>query len=271
MGIDVSGIKQGQRMMWTAGDYPDLARTIASVGELVAERAQAGAGERLLDVATGSGNVAIPAALAGADVIGLDLTPKLLEVARERAAEAGVEIDFVEGDAEDLPFDDRSFERVTSCFGVMFAPRHDVAAGELVRVAKPGARIVIAAWTPEGLNGRMFQTVGSYMPPPPPELKPPVMWGTEEHLQTLFAASGAELAFERHMVVYEHESPEAWFDYNERVLGPTIMAKAALEPQGKWEALRAELIALYEDANEADDGTMRVRAEYLLTVAQLPM
>jgi hypothetical protein len=152
----------------------------------------------------------------------------------------------------------------------MFAPRHDVAAGELVRVAKPGARIVIAAWTPEGLNGRMFKTVGSYMSPPPPELKPPVMWGTEEHLQTLFAESGAELAFERHMVTYEHESPETWFEYNERVLGPTIMAKAALEPQGRWEELRAELIALYTDANEADDGTMRVRAEYLLTVVQLP-
>ncbi|HWF33585.1 MAG TPA: methyltransferase domain-containing protein [Solirubrobacteraceae bacterium] len=269
MSIDVSGIKQGQRMMWTAGDYPELARTIATVGELVAERA-AEPGQTLLDVATGSGNVAVPAALAGAKVTGLDLTPKLLEVARERAVEAGVEIEFVEGDAEDLPFDDRSFDRVTSCFGVMFAPRHDVAAGELVRVAKPGARIVIAAWTPEGLNGRMFKTVGSYMPVPPPELKPPVMWGDEQHLQTLFAASGAELAFERHTVTFEHESPEAWLEYNERVLGPTIMAKAALEPQGKWEALRAELIALYTDANEADDGTMRVHAEYLLAVAQLP-
>jgi ubiquinone/menaquinone biosynthesis C-methylase UbiE len=270
MSIDVSGIKQGQRMMWTAGDYPDLARTIATVGELVAERAQAQGGASLLDVATGSGNVAIPAALAGANVTGLDLTPKLLEVARERAAEAGVEIEFVEGDAEDLPFDDRSFERVTSCFGVMFAPRHDVAAGELVRVAKPGARIVIAAWTPEGLNGRMFKTVGSYMPAPPPELKPPVMWGNEDHVRGLFAEHNAELAFERHMVTYEHESPEAWLEYNERVLGPTIIAKAALEPQGKWDALRAKLIALYTDANEADDGTMRVRAEYLLTVAQLP-
>lgn len=270
MSIDVSGIKQGQRMMWTAGDYPDLARTIVSAGELVAERAQAGAGLRLLDVATGSGNVAIPAALAGADVTGLDLTPKLLDVARERAAKAGVEIDFVEGDAEDLPFDNRSFDRVTSCFGVMFAPRHGVAAAELVRVAKPGARIVVAAWTPEGLNGRMFQTVGSYMPAPPPELKPPVMWGNEQHLQELFGESGAELAFERHMVTFEAESPEAWFEYNERVLGPTIMAKAALEPQGKWEQLRAELIELYINANEADDGTMRVRAEYLLTVAQLP-
>ena len=270
MEIDVSGIKQGQRMMWTAGDYADLARSIASVGELVAERAQATSGEKLLDVATGSGNVAIPAALAGAEVTGLDITPKLLEVARERAAEAGVRVDFVEGDAEDLPFDDRSFDRVTSCFGVMFAPRHDVAARQLVRVARPGARIVFAAWTPEGLNGRMFKTVGSYMPPPPPGLEQPVMWGDEQHVRSLFADSGAELAFERHDVTFERESPEAWLDYNERVLGPTVMAKAALEPQGRWEPLRAELLGLYSDANEADDGSMRVRAEYLLTVATLP-
>jgi ubiquinone/menaquinone biosynthesis C-methylase UbiE len=269
MSIDVSAIKQGQRMMWTAGDYPELAQTIASAGELVAERAQAKAGDTLLDVATGSGNVAIPAALAGAQVTGLDLTPKLLEVARDRAAEAGLQIEFVEGDAEVLPFDDRSFDRVTSCFGVMFAPRHGVAAEELVRVAKPGGRIVIAAWTPEGLMGRMFRTVGSYMPTPPAELKPPVMWGNEDHVRSLLAGK-AEPAFERHTVTYEHESLEGWLDYNERVLGPMIMAKAALEPQGKWEALRADLVKLYTDGNEADDGSMRVRGEYLLSVAVLP-
>ena len=270
MSIDVSGIKEGQRMMWTAGDYPDLARTIESVAELVVERAGAAPGQALLDVATGSGNVAIPAALAGARVTGLDLTPKLLEVARGRAASAGLDVTFVEGDAEELPFAEDSFDRVTSCFGVIFAPRHDVAAGQLARVAKPGARIVFTAWTPEGLMGRMFQTVGSYMPPPPPELNPPVTWGDEAHVRELFAPSGAELAFERHTVTFEHESPEGWLGYNERVLGPTIMAKAALEPQGRWEQLRAELIKLYTDANEAEDGSMRVRAEYLLGVAQLP-
>ena len=270
MSIDVSGIKEGQRMMWTIGDYPDIARTIAGVAELVVERAQAEPAAPLLDVATGSGNVAIPAALAGAQVTGLDLTPKLLDVARQRAAEAGVEITFVEGDAEELPFDDRSFDRVTSCFGVMFAPRQDVAAAELVRVARPGARIVVAAWTPEGLNGQMFKTVGSYMPPPPPELKPPVMWGTEQRVGELFADSGAELSFERHEVTFEHASPESWLEYNERVLGPAIMAKSALEPQGKWEALRGDLLGLYSDNNEADDGSFRARAEYLLTVAQLP-
>jgi SAM-dependent methyltransferase len=270
MSIDVSGIKEGQRMMWTAGDYPELARTIESVAEQVVERARAKAGDKLLDVATGSGNVAIPAALAGAEVTGLDLTPKLLDVARERAAEAGVQIAFVEGDAEELPFDDRSFDRVTSCFGVMFAPRQDLAASELVRVARPGGRIVVAAWTPEGLTGRMFKTVGSYMPPPPPELTPPIMWGSEEHVRSLFAASGAELSFERQHVTFEHDSPEGWLEYNEKVLGPTILAKKALEPAGEWGALRAELVQLYVAANETDDGGFRARAEYLLTVAQLP-
>jgi hypothetical protein len=270
MSIDFSAVKEGQRKMWAAGDYPDIAKLIAGVAELVVERAGAGPGESLLDVATGSGNVAIPAAAAGASVTGLDLTPELLEVARRRAADAGVEVRFVEGDAEELPFENSSFDRVTSCFGVMFAPRQELAAGELARVARAGARIVFTAWTPEGLNGRMFKTVGSYMPAPPPELKPPVMWGNEDHVRSLFTNSGAELAFERHMVTFEYESPEGWFEYNERVLGPTIMAKAALEPQGKWQALKDELIALYTDGNEADDGTFRARAEYLLTVARMP-
>jgi ubiquinone/menaquinone biosynthesis C-methylase UbiE len=270
MSIDVSGIKDGQRRMWTAGDYPDIARTITGAAEAILARADAGPGVSLLDVATGTGNVAIPAALGGASVTGLDLTPKLLEVARERAAEAGVQVSFVEGDAEALPFDSDSFDRVTSCFGVMFAPRQELAAGELARVARPGATIVFTAWTPEGLNGQMFKTVGSYMPPPPPGLEPPVMWGNEDHVRSLFESTGAELTFERHMVTFEHESAVSWLEYNERVLGPTIMAKAALEPQGRWDALRDELVKLYTDGNEAEDGTFRARAEYLLTIARLP-
>jgi ubiquinone/menaquinone biosynthesis C-methylase UbiE len=268
--IDVSGIKDGQRRMWSVGDYPDVARTISAAAELVVERAQAAPGVSLLDVATGSGNVAIPAAAAGASVTGLDLTPRLLEAARERAAQAGLDVRFVEGDAEELPFEDASFDRVTSCFGVMFAPRQQLAASELARVARPGARIVFAAWTPEGLNGRMFRTVGSYMPPPPPELKSPTMWGDEDHVRSLFADSGAELTFERQTVTFEHESPESWLEYNERALGPTIMAKAALEPQGRWDELRSELLQLYTEGNEAGDGGFRARAEYLLTVAQMP-
>jgi SAM-dependent methyltransferase len=270
MSIDVSGFKEGQRRMWTIGDYPEIARMLEGVAETILAHAEAGPGTSLLDVATGAGNVAIPAALAGASVTGLDLTPRLLEVARERAREAGAEVSFIEGDAEELPFESDSFDRVTSCFGVIFAPRHEIAAGELARVARPGAKIVLTAWTPEGLNGQMFKTVGSYMPPPPPGLKPPMMWGSEDHVRSLFEPMGAQLAFERHMVTFEHESPEGWFEYNERVLGPTIMAKEALEPQGKWDSLREELVKLYTDGNEAQDGTFRARAEYLLTVACMP-
>jgi len=270
MSIDVSAIKLGQRTMWAAGDYPEVSRSIAEVAGFLAARVGAGPGRELLDVATGSGNVAMAAAGAGAAVTGLDLTPELLEVARGRAAAAGYEISFIEGDAEDLPFVESSFDLVTSCFGVMFAPLQQQAADELVRVARPGGRIAVAAWTPEGLMGQMFRTVASYMPPPPAELKPPVMWGTEDHVRSLFAESGAVLAFERRTVDFTHESPESFIAFNERNLGPSIMARAALEPQGRYEQLRAELIGLYSEANTAEDGTLRAPGEYLVTVADLP-
>ncbi len=270
MSIDAGAIKQGQKMMWSIGDYPDLARNIEGCAEALVERVGVRPGVDLLDVATGTGNVAIPAALAGASVTGLDLTPELLEVARRRAGEAGVEVRFIEGDAEELPFEDDSFDRVTSSFGVIFAPRHAHAASELTRVARPGATVAFTAWTPEGLNGRMFRTIGSYMPPPPPEFQSPVLWGDESHVRSLFSDSGAELSFERRMVTFTHDSPVSWVEYNERVLGPAIMAKAALEPQGRWQDLRAELIAMYTASDEGDDGSFSASAEYLLTVARMP-
>ena len=270
MSIDVSAIKQGQKAMWTAGDYPRVSERIASVGAELAERAGAGPGVELLDVATGAGNVALPAARAGGTVTGLDLTPKLLEAARSRAAEAGLEIDFVEGDAEELPFAADSFDAVTSCFGVMFAPRQEVAAAALVRVARPGATIAVTAWTPEGYVGTSFRTSAGYMPPMPPELKPPVMWGNEEHVRSLFAASGAEVSCERRTVTFSGESPEAWLATDEQILGPAVMARAALEPQGRYGELREAIDKLNRSFNEADDGSFRVRSEYLLTIARLP-
>jgi SAM-dependent methyltransferase len=268
--IDVGAIKQGQRAMWASGDYPEVARRIESVAELLAQRVGAGAGVRMLDVATGSGNVALAGARAGADVIGLDLTPELLAAARGRAADAGLDVQFVEGDAEELPFERDSFDVVTSCFGVMFAPRHEQAAGELARVARPGGTVAVTAWTPDGLIGRTFAILSSFMPPPPPELRPPMSWGTEEHVRELFADSGAELSLERHTVTFTHDSAEGWLDYDERILGPAIMAKAALEPQGRYGELRAAMLDLYGAANEAEDGTFSVQAEYLLSIARLP-
>jgi ubiquinone/menaquinone biosynthesis C-methylase UbiE len=270
MGIDAEGFKQGQKAMWTAGDYAEVALRIVSVGEFVAERAGAAPGIELLDVATGTGNVSIPAAKAGAAVTGLDLTPKLLEEQRERASADGVSVALVEGDAEALPFANGSFDRVTSCFGVMFAPRHAVAAAELARVTRAGGEIVVAAWEPGGLVGRLFALSASYMPPPPEGFQAPVMWGTETHVRELFAASGAELSFEHRSVPFSYDSAEGWIERDERILGPTVLAKAMLEEQGRYEELRRELLELHEEVNEATDGSFLARAEYLVTIAKLP-
>jgi ubiquinone/menaquinone biosynthesis C-methylase UbiE len=263
-------IKQRQRKMWSTGSYPEIAKTIESVAQVVVDQTGVGEGDEHLDVATGSGNAALAGARKGAKVTGLDLVPELIEAARGRAQDEGLQITWVEGDAEDLPFEDSSFDRVTSVFGVMFAPQQEQAAAELVRVARAGARIGVAAWTPEGLNGQLFKTLGSHMPPPPPELKPPVLWGVESHVSELFSKMGARGECERRTVPVQGDSIDAWIDYCEEVLGPVVMAKAVLEPQGKWEAARADLTELFERFNEADDGTLRAPAEYLLTVADVP-
>jgi SAM-dependent methyltransferase len=261
--------KQGQRRMWSTGDFPTIATTIQDASDVSIDRLEVGQGQDVLDVATGTGNAAIPAALRGGRVVGLDQVPELLEVARSRAADAGVEIEWVEGDAEALPFDDDAFDRVVSVFGVMFAPRHQQAADGLVRVTRAGGRIVVAAWTPEGLNGQMFKTIGAYMPPPPAELESPVMWGSEDYVRELFSGHGVELSCERHTLPVAWESPDGWVDHCEVNLGPTVLAKAALEPQGKWEAARGDLVALYERYNEAADGSLNAPAEYLVTVVDV--
>ncbi len=267
---DVAGFKEGQKMMWTAGDFGQVAERIASVGEWMAARAGAGPGIELLDVATGTGNVSIPAARAGAKVTGLDLTPKLIEEQRERARAAGLEIELIEGDAEELPFAERSFDRVTSCFGVMFAPRQVVAASELLRVTRPQGEVVVAAWTPGSLIGQVFRVTAAHMPAPPEGFKPPVMWGDQEHVRGLFADSGAELTFEPRSVAFEADSVEAWVERDERILGPAVLVKAALEQQERYEDFRRQLVEVHAQFNEADDGSFRAQADYLVTVAKLP-
>ena len=263
-------LKEGQRKIWASGDWPAFAPIIQDVADLVIEAIGVGEGDDFLDVATGSGNAAIAAARRGARVTGLDLVPELVEVAKRRAEDEGVSAEFVVGNAEELPFADGSFDRVTSIFGAMFAPRHELAAGELVRVCRAGGVIGVTAWTPEGLNGQMFKTLGEHLPPPPEGFTPPAMWGTEEHMRNLFSDSGLSVSCEKLMAEVDWESLESWIDHCERNLGPIVMAKAALEPQGKWDAVRADLFALGERYNEADDGTMQTRAEYLLTKVTLP-
>jgi len=265
---DLEQIKVGQRRMWTVGDFPDIATRIEPASEAVVDAVGAGPGIRLLDVATGTGNAALIAAARGAAVSGLDLTPKLLEVAAARAVEAGVEIDLVEGDAENLPYPDDSFDRVVSVFGVMFAPHQERGASELVRVCRPGGRVGVCAWTPEGANGRMFALIGKHMPPPPEGFQPPVLWGVEDHVRLLFEDAGGTIRFERRHVHVTADSLEEWIGEQEAKLGPIVVAKQALGPE-RWPDARAELVGLMSEANVATDGSVAIEAEYLLSIVDL--
>jgi SAM-dependent methyltransferase len=269
MASDSTEMRARRRAMWAEGDYPDIARTIEDVSAVVIGAAGVLAGDEVLDVATGSGNCALLAARAGAHVTGLDLTPELLTVARARAAEAGAEIAFDEGDAQELPYDDARFDRVTSVFGAMFAPDQARTAAELLRVARPGATIAVTAWTPEGLNGQLFVTMGRHGPPPPPGFQPPILWGSEEHVRALFGGA-ADVRCERRTAPHgvHAESVDEWVDYLEETLGPVVLAKRALEPEGRWAAARADMVALFERFNEAGDGGLHAAPEYLLTVVR---
>jgi SAM-dependent methyltransferase len=265
---DLGEVKRQQRRMWTVGDYADFGARLQPAADRLVERVGIGGDAIVLDVATGTGNAALTAAAAGASVTGLDLTPELFDVARQRAATAGLEVAWIEGDAEQLPFADASFDRVLSVFGAMFAPDQRRTAEELVRVCRPGGTIGVCSWTPQGVFGQMILLLMSRTPPPPPGFKPPGLWGVEEYVTGLFDGLGVELEFERGHVVLEHDSAEAWVAHLDRVFGPTILAKAALEPAGAWDALRADLVDLYERANDSSDGKLRVAAEYLTTIAR---
>jgi SAM-dependent methyltransferase len=263
----VADLKQAHRATWAAGDYAAVAARIdeAPPRDLLAWMALA-PGQRVLDVATGTGNIALPAAAAGAEVVGLDLTPELLDIARVRAAEHDLAIEWVEGDAEALAFPDASFDRVLSVFGVQFAPRHEQAARELARVCRPGGRIGLVNWTPSGQVGQLFKVMGAFMPAPPAFASPPPLWGDEEHVRRLFAATGVELEFARGHNPWRFESPEAYVAFMETRYGPTVKARERLEAEGRWDECRAAILELAERHNTAQDGTLEMWADYLVVV-----
>jgi SAM-dependent methyltransferase len=253
------------REVWSAGDWPSLSKLVASVGETTASVAGAGPGMRALDVGAGDGNVAIPMAKAGAQVTALDPTPELFESGRARAAEAGVEVEWVEGDAMNLPYEDGSFDVVTSNFGAMFAADHKRAAAELARV---GGRVVMTTWDFEGMNGQLFVVMRPYMPPPPDGAEPPPFWGIEDHVRECFAPTGREVTIERDSApTGEFESVDTYTDFLLRTLGPVDLARAALEADGRWDEMRAAVRANYERFNEADDGTFRASPTYFRIIA----
>src|SRR5262245_20937937 len=261
--LQLNDQKQQQRAMWAMGDFPTVAEQIAEVGRAAVEAASVSGGDTVLDVACGAGNATIPAAKTGAQATGLDITPELLEAAQAAAADAGVQIEWIEGDAEQLPFDDESFDAVTSVFGGMFAPDHRVAAAEIARVLKPGGRMAVCAWTPEGRIGKFFITMANYMPPPPEGFEPPILWGTEDHAREIFDGTGMDLEFERQAVEFQAESAEEMMDRTENKLPPVVAAKAMLEPE-RWQELRAKIVQLTEEENEAEDGSYRAPMEYLV-------
>jgi SAM-dependent methyltransferase len=263
----VADLKRTHRATWAAGDYAAVAEVIddAPPRDLLT-RLDITPGQEVLDVATGTGNIAIPAAAAGAHVVGLDLTPELFETARRQAQHHGVVVDWVEGDAEDLPFDDHRFDRVLSAFGVQFAPRHELVARELARVCRPGGRIGLVNWTPEGQVGELFKIIGRYQPPPPDYASPPPHWGDEEHVRGLFAGTGIEFEFSRGHNPWRFDSPEHYVMFMETNYGPTVKARERLTAEGNWEDCRGEILALAERRNEATDGSLLMNAEYLVAV-----
>lgn len=263
---DLDQVKSTARTTWATGDYPSIAeRDIWAVGERAVEHAGVGAGDEVLDVACGTGNAALRAAAKGARVVGADLTPELLAHGRERAEAAGVEVEWVEADAEALPFEDESFDVVLSTFGCMFAPRHAVAANEIARVLRPGGRLAICSWTPEGAIGEFFATVGRYLPPPPEFASPPPLWGSEGHVRELFSGTAVELDFERESVELRFDSVDEAVDYYATKFGPVMMARRLAESDGRWPELQADLRALFERRNESTSGDFAETAEYLVT------
>jgi SAM-dependent methyltransferase len=261
-------LKEKHRATWASGDYASVAdRLLPEVGRYAVVRAGVGPGMEVLDVACGTGNATLPAAAAGARVVGLDLTPELLDEARLRAVGADLEIELVEGDAEDLPFEDDRFDRVLSVFGVQFAPRHEASARELVRVCKPGRLVVLCNWTPEGFIGRVFKTLGPYLPTPPDYASPPPEWGSEPHVEQLFEGLHVDLHLERRTVDFRHESPDAFVDFMADSYGPLKMARAALDPEGRWDDLRSELVGMSKALNR-DAPAFLAPSEYLVVVAR---
>ena len=239
---DLSAVKQRQQQTWSSGDFGVVAARIVLVAEQLCDSADLHAGWRVLDVATGTGNAAIAAARLGCKAVGIDYVPALLEQGRRRAAAEGLEVELLEGDAEELPFVDGSFNAVTSVFGSMFAPDHAKSTDELLRVCVPGGTIALASWTPTGFIGDLFRTIASYVPPPA-GVQSPMLWGTRSHLGELFGDRITSLGVTERTFTFRFESPDQFVDFFRRWYGPTLKAFAALEP-GAQDELHEDLVAL---------------------------
>jgi ubiquinone/menaquinone biosynthesis C-methylase UbiE len=257
--------------MWGLGDYPDVAtRLIPELGPALVAAVGVRPGDRVLDVAAGTGNVAVPAALAGADVVASDLTPELFDAGRAFAASQGVDVRWEEGDAEGLPYADDTFDVVTSSVGVMFAPHHQQAADELVRVCRSGGRLGIISWTPEGFVGDLFRTMKPYAPPPPPGAQPPPLWGDEGHVRALLGDRVTDVEVRKQTVtVTAFDTPDTFRTYWRETYGPTIVAYRNVADDPERTAALDRDIAAVAARHDRGDGTTVMDWEYLLLTARV--
>jgi SAM-dependent methyltransferase len=262
---DLAAVKQRQQQTWASADYAAVAALIVPMAEGLAQNAGLRAGDRVLDVATGSGNAALAAARCGCEVTGIDYVPALLERARARAAAEGLEIEFAEGDAEHLAFPDASFDAVLSCLGVMFTPDQERAAAELARVCRPGGTIGLVNWTPAGFIGQLLRTVGKHVPPPA-GVRPPPQWGTEERLGELLGDAVSRLDFQRRTFVFRFRSPDDFATFFRDNYGPVHQAFGAPDEPGR-ERLHDDLTALARDHDREEGPSVAMPAEYLEVVA----
>jgi len=258
---DLAAIKTRQQAMWASGDFAVVGTTLQLVGEQLCEVMDLIPGQRVLDVACGNGNAALAAARRYGQVTGLDYVPALLERARERAQAERADIRLVEGDAENMPFEDDSFDAVTSTYGVMFAPDHRRAARELTRVCRPGGKIALASWTPEGMIGELLKTVGRHVPPPK-AVAPSVLWGSQAHLGELFGERAQIIHCQKQLFTFRYRSAAHCVDVFRRFYGPTFKAFEALPADGQA-ALERDMLELLTRYNRAGDKALVAPSEYL--------
>ena len=266
---DVQPVKDIQKVMWSLGDYRELARQFEPTAVALVEACGIGPGMEVLEVAAGTGNLAVAAARRGARVVATDLTPRMVELGRERSAGEGLDIEWREADAEDLPFDDGRFDVAASTFGAMFAPRPQVAAVELFRVVRSGGTVGMANWTPQGFLGRQIDIASSYAPAPPGEMPSPLLWGEPEVVQQRLGKLAGSVELQPQMAPTRFDSKQAAREFQERYNGPLIALRNTLPPE-RYAALMTQLDQLVDQFNRATDGTVAIDAEYLLVVARKP-
>jgi ubiquinone/menaquinone biosynthesis C-methylase UbiE len=262
---DLTVVKSRQQAAWSSGNYAVIGTTLVLTGELLCEAVDLRAGQRVLDVAAGNGNATLAAARRWADVTSTDYVPALLARGRARAEAEGLSVTFQEADAEQLPFDDSAFDVVLSTFGVMFTPHQEQAAREMLRVCRPGGKIGLANWTPEGFIGQLFRTIGKYVPPAP-GVKPPARWGTEQGLRELFGDGIAALTVNRRFFMFRYHSAPHWVEAFRTYYGPVLKAFAALDAASQA-GLERDLLELLERFNQGGSETLVVPGEYLEVVA----